>query len=376
MRVHIALVGRQTAPIYNCVMHFQPEKVYYIYSSETKRELSYLLSLTSIPHESIEVSASDLQGIRSIAVGLIDRISPEDEVTLNLQGGTKHWSLIFYSVFSKFDNCSHYLLDQNNVLANLNTLEECEIQSRVFTYFQLTGNPPRQYMDFTSYTDDDYEAFKIIERARKSNNPTFNKLTTVLSKEWSAKVREQKRGLFKIDEDTYVSWEKNLPEQRVRLVMKGNVFDIVSPNAVTLVFNSGWFEYKIARMLSHWKEADNVLLNCIFPQRDDITPNGLKYPKNEVDIIVLTKKKAFFVECKTMITSSNDIDKFRTVVRNYGGQSSKAIFVTSTPMLPIQKEKCAESNIITFSLEDAAYGPNKEQELFKLLNAEMSVINK
>ena len=251
MRVHIALVGRQTAPIYNCVMHFQPEKVYYIYSSETKRELSYLLSLTSIPNESIEVSASDLQGIRSIAVGLSDRISPEDEVTLILQGGTKHWSLIFYSVFSKFDNCSHYLLDQNNVLANLNTLEECEIQSRVFTYFQLTGNPPRQYMDFTSYTGDDYEAFKIIERARKSNNPTFNKLTTVLSKEWSAKVREQKRGLFKIDEDTYVSWEKNLPEQRVRLVMKGNVFDIVSPNAVTLVFNSGWFEYNASSFVAY-----------------------------------------------------------------------------------------------------------------------------
>lgn len=279
-------------------------------------------------------------------------------------------------IFSPDTNGSLYLLDQNNVLANLNTLEECEIQSRVFTYFQLTGNPPRQYMDFTSYTDDDYEAFKIIERARKSNYPTFNKLTTILSKEWSAKVREQKRGLFKIDEDTYVSWAKNLSEQRVQLVMKGNVFDIVSPNAVTLVFNSGWFEYKIARMLSHWKEAENVLVNCIFPQRDDLTPAGLKYPKNEVDIIVLTKRKALFVECKTKITSSNDIDKFRTVVRNYGGQSSKAIFITSTPMSAIQREKCAESNIITFSLEDIAYGPNKEQELFKLLNAEMSVINK
>jgi hypothetical protein len=113
-------------------MYFQPEMVYYIYSSETKRELSYLLSLTSIPHESIEVSASDLQGIRSIAVGLSDRISLEDEVTLNLQGGTKHWSLIFYSVFSKFDNCSLYLLDQNNVLANLNTLD-LTLSKEIFT---------------------------------------------------------------------------------------------------------------------------------------------------------------------------------------------------------------------------------------------------
>lgn len=372
----MTLVGHETAPIYNCVMHFQPEKVYYIYSSETKRELSDLLAITTIPHESIEVSASNLQGIRKIAVDLSDMINPEDEVTLNLQGGTKHWSLIFYSVFSKLENCSVFLLDQNNVLANLNTLEECEIQSRVFAYFQLTGNPPRQYLDFTSYTDDDYEAHKILERARMSNYPAFNKLTTVLQKDWSAKVREQKRGLFKIGEDTYISWEKSAPDQRVRLVMKGKVFDVVSPNAVALTFNSGWFEYKIARMLSHWKEAENVLMNCIFPQRDDLTPAGLKYPKNEVDIIVLTKRKALFVECKTKITSSNDIDKFRTVVRNYGGQSSKAIFITSTPMSAIQREKCAESNIITFSLEDIAYGPNKEQELFKLLNAEMSVINK
>lgn len=51
MRVHMALVGRQTAPIYNCVMYFQPEKVHYIYSSETKRELSDLLAMTTVSHE-------------------------------------------------------------------------------------------------------------------------------------------------------------------------------------------------------------------------------------------------------------------------------------------------------------------------------------
>lgn len=100
----------------------------------------------------------------------------------------------------------------------------------------------------------------------------------------------------------------------------------------------------------------------------------LRYPKNEVDIIVFTKKKALFVECKTKLHNSTDIDKFRTVVRNYGGQSSKALFITDRPMLPLQKENCSESAIITFSIKDS--GPNKEQELFRILNDELSVINK
>jgi hypothetical protein len=81
------------------------------------------------------------------------------------------------------------------------------------------------------------------------------------------------------------------------------------------------------------------------------------------------------VECKTQISSSTDIDKFRTAVKNYGGLSSKALFVTDNVMTDLQKEKCRESDIIMFSFQDKTIGDNKEQELFKLLEQKLFNIN-
>jgi hypothetical protein len=125
-------------------------------------------------------------------------------------------------------------------------------------------------------------------------------------------------------------------------------------------------------MLSHWRYAKEIRLNCLFPDRKS---HNVRFPKNEIDVIVNTGTKLLFVECKTMISTSTDIDKFRTAVKNYGGMGSKALFVTDNMMNDLQKEKCHDSGIIIFSLKDPAFGPNKEQELFKLLESELFNIN-
>lgn len=374
MKVHVTLIGRQTAPVYNCLMHFNPDKVFYIYSSETRGELSALQSLVPIPCEAIEVSASDLSDIRAKAIDLSGRLVSEEEVTVNLQGGTKHWSLIFYSAFSQMANCSMYLIDQNNIMSNLNNLENHVIDSDVFSYFYLTGNPPQGYTDYAEYDEDDFKSMKTISIARSHDNRKFNTLAALLKTEWVDELRTSKSGVFKLNDYSYIKWDKSDTVQKVEIVLNGRKFRVRSPHAVSLTFNSGWFEYKVARMLSHWSHAERILLNCVFPTKTNPSKMDLLYPKNEVDIIVFTKKKALFVECKTKLYNSTDIDKFRTVVRNYSGQSSKALFITDKSMSPLQKEKCSESAMITFSMEDS--GPNKEQELFRILNAELSVINK
>ena len=125
-------------------------------------------------------------------------------------------------------------------------------------------------------------------------------------------------------------------------------------------------------MISHWRHAKDVRLNCKFPPKDT---KSVQFPKNEIDIIVNTGTKILFVECKTRIFNSTDIDKFRTAVKNYGGLGSKALFVTDNVMDDLQKEKCQESDIIRFSLQDSTIGDNKEQELFKLLEKELFNIN-
>lgn len=113
-----------------------------------------------------------------------------------------------------------------------------------------------------------------------------------------------------------------------------------------MVFNSGWFEYKVAKLLSSWDKAKEVCLNCHFPSKQ-------KSDKNEVDIIVNTGTKLLFVECKTQINRITDIDKFRSVVKTYGGMGSKGLFVTKEKFSDSAREKCAENAILSFSFVDA-----------------------
>ena len=97
-----------------------------------------------------------------------------------------------------------------------------------------------------------------------------------------------------------------------------------SPHVYDLVFNSGWFELKAARALVEQVgiQKESIQLNCIFSDK-----NGKA--KNEIDIIANLGNRLLFVECKTMIYESTDIDKFNSALKNFSGISSAKLFMTN-----------------------------------------------
>ena len=92
-----------------------------------------------------------------------------------------------------------------------------------------------------------------------------------------------------------------------------------------------------------------------------------------MDIIVNTGDKLLFVECKTKLSKITDIDKFHSVVKNYGGMGSKGLIFTLTPMTDTDLEKCKDNDIISFSWEGHK---NVKGDLFKLIDTEIKKINK
>ena len=374
MKVHITLVGGQPAPVYHGIVATQPDKVVFIYSNDSKDVVSVLMKEIDIEvDKQPPLDTTNPAKITERAAMLAEKYK-DDEITLNISSGLKSWSHLFGLVFDKMANSSVVYIDQNNVLWNYRTM----LPSKDFTFdmdvlFRLQGNPLNHFVPFTDYTEEDVATMNRLIAARKYNCGKFNKLTTILSKEWE-RLLEQKHGCLSLSEDDYVEWEK---PNFVRLVLSTKrygqqEFVLESPHAASMAFHAGWFEYKVARMLSHWRYAKNVRLNCIFTPKGK---NTILFPKNEIDIIVNTGNKILFVECKTQINSSTDIDKFRTAVKNYGGMGSKALFVTDSVMTDLQKEKCKESGIISFSLQDPSLGTNKEQKLFQLLENELFNIN-
>lgn len=378
MKVHITLVGGQPAPVYNGIVATKPDLVVYVYSDnkDSIRSLNALRKEVALPEDKLPpLDTVDPQSIRACAKALAEKYA-QDNVTVNISSGLKSWSHLFADEMRGLPNVHIIYMDQNNILWDYSA-DKCYngFEFDMEASFRLQGNPLIHTKRFTDYTEEDESVASKLETIQYHNPKEFRQLLSILTPVWNNMLETQPNGLFELSSGSYVEWEK---DDFVRLSLankkKGvRVLELESPHAVSLAFNMGWFEYKVARMLSHWKYAKDIRLNCIFTPSKK--PNETHAAKNEIDIIVNTGTKLLFVECKTKIYNSTDIDKFRTAVRNYGGQSSKALFLTDVEMNDLQKEKCVESQILNFSLLESSVGPNKEQVLFNLLNKELFSIN-
>lgn len=377
-KIHITLVGGQPAPVYHGIVATQPDKVIFIYSEGSREVLTTLRKELNLPEDEQEpLDPTDPMKILSRAKYLAEKYKA-DEITVNISSGLKSWSHLFGIVFDKIPNASIVYMDQNNVLWNYKTMQpQSGFNFDMHTLFSLYGNPlENNYKRFSDYTDADKNAIQKIENIRRFNYQSFNKLTAILEKRQKDLLQSQKEGYFDLPDSSYIRWKKkesNVANDRVEICLCKNgsskLIKIESPNAVSLTFNSGWFEYKVALLLSTWDKAKEICLNCHFPSKQNID-------KNETDIIVNTGTKILFVECKTQITHVTDIDKFRSVVKGYGGTGSKGLFVTDAKMSATAIEKCNDNDIIHFSLEDGKqWGLSSEKALKLLLDNELLNIN-
>ncbi|MBO7203044.1 MAG: DUF1887 family protein [Paludibacteraceae bacterium] len=376
MKIHITLVGGQPAPVYNGIKATKPDKVVFVHSTDSLKALNALVKEIDVPYEAIQLSPTEAMEIHKVAEKMVEQYA-EDEVTVNISSGPKSWSHLFGSMFQSKENATVVYMDQNNVLWNYRTMQGLQdFEFDMHTHFRLYGNSiENNYKKFSDYTEADVEAMKKIEEIRNFDVQIFNALLSVLDKQKQHTLRNGKYGKFEHDSGSYVEWEKTTEEQygfvRVFLIKKNGKSKEIkfeSSNAVDLVFNSGWFEFKVAKMLSAWEKCKEVCLNCKFPFRENVD-------KNETDIIVNMGSKILFVECKTQINNTTDIDKFRSVIKNYGGMGSKGLFVTDAKMTEVAKAKCEEHGILSFSLKDEHLGLSDEKALQVLLESELYNLN-
>lgn len=375
-KIHITLVGGQPAPVYNGIKATNPDKVVFVHSTDSLKALNALVKEIDVPYEAVQLSPTEAVEIQRIVEKMAAQYA-EDEVTVNISSGPKSWSHLFGSMFQSKENATVVYMDQNNVLWNYRTMQGLQdFEFDMHTHFRLYGNSiENNYKKFSDYTDADVEAMKKIEEIRNFDFQIFNALLTVLDKQNQHTLRNGKHGKFEHGSGSYVEWEKTTEQQvgfvRVFIVKKNGRSKEVkfeSPNAVDLAFNSGWFEFKVAKMLSAWDKCKEICLNCKFPFKERVD-------KNETDIIVNTGSKILFVECKTQINNTTDIDKFRSVIKNYGGMGSKGLFVTDAKMTEVAKAKCEEHGILSFSLKDEHLGLSDEKALQVLLESELYNIN-
>lgn len=380
-KVHITLVGGQPMPVYNGIKYCKPEKVLFIYSKESEKQKQTLkkeiieagLVKDSDVLSSQPLDPVDLEEIEKKAIEYKERFA-NDEITINISSGTKVWSYYFSTVFENSENAQIYYIDQNNECYNLVTKQHEKVETDVMVQFKLNKNPLQSYKLFSDYTDTDLAMIKEIERIRNTNIQAFTELTN-LERNQEDKIQED-NGIIKC-KGSYIKWQQR-GECEIGINNKKCLVQetLKSPNILQIIFNASWFELKVAHILSKWDKAKNIYMNCKFLVNSNGNDFGKKqaekFPKNEVDIIVDIGEKVLFVECKTGITHSTDIDKFNTVVKNMGGNGSKAIFICLYNFRDIDKEKFRDSNMLSFSFSES----KDVKDLYDKLNREVGKINK
>lgn len=380
-KLHIALVGAQTMPIYIGILESDADKFILIHSTQTKSNAEIIARYINRDNTVLfELPAWDFPKMKDRIDGLLAEYK-DWSIEANISGGSKPWGFMFSMLAFEYSNMSLFFVDQSCMIHNISDLTSRMAKPldggirQILEFNQILESNQASsvtHVDLTSYGEKDVSILTEIKRCRKKYSKIFNNLT--IPKRGIQK-RYQNNKLDTIVDDqsqSEISWDIRGPEQKVKLTFinrLGNT-DVVtfqSPHAFDMVVSSGWFEYEIAKCLELWTEAKDIWLNSVFPYRNNT-------PKNEIDIIVNVGYKLLFVECKTKIFDYTDIDKFRSAVKNYGGLSSKAIFISLESMDAKTIEKCETNGIDYFSL-DGKPAVEMKKALFAKLNTIMGVSN-
>lgn len=377
-KVLISLVGGQPYPVYAQAIDLRPDVLLLIHSDRTELTASNIKNLIELKQPGIKVilsklSATDHKRDDLDIKALATVWCKEDyDVWINLVGGTKHWSLMFYKHFS--DKAHQILIDQNNNVIDINTLQESHVEPMlsIDDIFALHGVKVK-YVDINSYTDEDFNSLDAIEKLRRINYTAFNGLVARLTdfhrkfpanREAIAATCDRKGRDYVCsyanaiefgEDDNYIIWDIKSGLFECRMADKTHEMSqiVKSPHVVQLMLNTGWFEFKVATILAGWGEAEHVWLNC------EIKAGG-QQSYNELDVVVLTKShKWLFIECKTTLFEPTNIDKFNEVVRKYSGIGSKKIFITEHPMKPNDQTRCALTQIEHFDTTSIMQGIRK-----------------
>ena len=379
--VHIALVGGQPMPVYIGIKATNPDYVWLIHSKGEKGsepEANIIMKQCGIPSRKMEFPAVDYPKILEKATNLLNLLEGR-EVVINISSETKPWAVACALLSQNMPNVSLVYVDQNNRVYDISNKKFLTLDLRmdIRTILMYNHIKTPKFTDIKDYTNEDKDTLKKVQELRNFNIKDFNELTIPQDKVRRNNLKQNISTSYKNKESgSAISFDSKRSRVDFLLNRKNGAKvirkaeSLISPHINDIVFFAGWFEYKVADMLSNWGYQREIWLNVKFPYL-----NGS--PKNEIDIIVNANNKLLFVECKTQIFDTTDIDKFRSAVKNYGGMSSKALFITDTPVMkPEALQKCKDNGIMTFCMGGGNSEKQLKQMLFTLLEKEMLNINK
>jgi len=334
---HLTLVGAQVMPVYNGIMYAKPDKVFLLHSKETEEQAKNIKNAIKPSSELVPIEDANSYTKIFIKVKQLFESEKDIEWSVNLTGGTKIMTLATNDATQNIKSFK-FVLDQNNSVYNLTANQVDKLPDEVIDlelYFKLIN---QKILEITPLED-------IHHMTHDLGLHTFQYFRFLKNLIYKFNETEIDKSLpFKL-KDSYNNSVKWNPEKEILTLIHydgkfKSKMDFFSHKAIDVFFKFGWFEVYVLQDFFELKIPNKTFWSCKVEYN-----NNPENPKNEIDIIVNTPRKLFFIECKTKVADFKDIDKFRNVVKNYGGLGAKAFLVTLFKPDANILERCKDNKI-------------------------------
>jgi len=356
-KILINLIGKETIPNYHAYKEIQPDILIQVYSDFSKKAANILASMVNIKETVVVSVECDGWNFLELLERLRESIKllPNDQLFVNVTGGTKMMALPVYE-FAKEQNEEvevrlFYSTTDSKIIWFLEREKKANFASELTIKELITLQNQQIYSsyNFDSIKEKFEKYLQVISGQIEKGTSPWNKFLKYVNLYIRVEEENNSQSLSKM------IGVLNSKQQVFLLKLKENGLDIhynqelflsidlPESDILWFLFNSGWFELLVAIKLVEKFPDYEILLNVIFNFR-----SNQKLVRNEVDILLCDGNKLIFIECKSGIIKSKDIDAIKIRKEVYGGLIGDSILVGRYPLNPTSKhlkEKIKEYGI-------------------------------
>ena len=352
-RIHVCLVSKQPIPniIPLKIENLKPNRVVLLVSDDMRTEASRLEEVVKsfgIDVEMRGIKPYTLSDARDVVLNVLAENSEQD-IWLNVTGGTKIMALAAFEVFYTSDKRPIIYVDtQNKQIYKLSPKEEIyrfEDVIKVKTYLRLYG----QIVEAgnRSLSRETLLAKKLIEDYNR-----FEKALGVINSYVATLIREE-------GTETEPFTREDLNEKGVRELLnilcvggicrfQDNRLLFENPESVRFVAG-GWLEEYVYNVVRSIDEVHDAIYN-VKVKRDYAGNNSVN---NEYDVVFTSNNRFFMIECKTSRLEGPDreertsdvIYKLDSLKERAGGIYGKAMLVSYRKVPQYARERMKTNNI-------------------------------
>lgn len=337
--IQIALVSKETLPVFYIINEFRPDEVFLVGTEETTREMEQIersaAKMGSVCHRLI-TKADDMAYTMKQCENVHERCGDNACYCYNLTCGTK--LMAFGALMCAQKHQAQVVYSDISTYTNFATMQRMPMQHMLTTemIIALQGQKIKS-RDVYRY---DAERTKCASEVRKFVLRNFQAYSVLI------KYYNKNKQLPNPYNDRKVNYRRSGGE----LVIEYDDIEVFSSDyhdAFSMVFEGRWWETLVADAVSRWADGRyEVWTNVRFEPKAEAE----RYDKNEVDVLVNIGNRLLFVECKSGMFDQDNLYKLSSVSHTYGSYKSKSVIVSfrENVIRPDLEEKAREMHVKLF----------------------------